>query len=397
MADTPSTEQPIPDKPIDIQPRPRVPRLNRTVLIGLALVGILILWVMLAVLTRKPSGPRAAGTPRATTGRPLDIDRLRRAAPTSAPVAPAPMRRLPPPPPAAPRPARRSSQPDPEAIRARRALDASPVVSSFHHPAYYSSFAGSSSEPRGTPARGVLAQQRAPETGDAGEDLGLQRRKEAFLEAARNRTEPSALPAVLESPLSPYTLHEGSLLPAILTAGIHSDLPGQTTALIRGNVYDSVTGRHLLVPTGTRLLGTYDHRIAWGQQRVLVAWQRLIFPGGSSLDLGRMPGADLAGATGIRDRVNNHFVRTFGTAMALSAFSAAAQLSQPQESSNFGEATSARQVVAAALGQEINRTATQLLRRNLAVEPTLEIRPGYEFWVQLTADLVFSDAYRAGR
>ena len=110
-----------------------------------------------------------------------------------------------------------------------------------------------------------------------------------------------------------------------------------------------------------------------------------------------MPGADLAGNAGIRDRVNNHFVRPFGTAMALSPFSAGAQLSQPQESSGFGEAASARQVVAAALGQEVNRTASQLLRRNLAVEPTLEIRPGHEFWVQLTADLVFDDAYRAGQ
>ena len=97
--------------------------------------------------------------------------------------------------------------------------------------------------------------------------------------------------------------------------GINSDLPGQTTALVRRNVYDSRTGRYLLVPQGSRLVGEYDSRVAFGQSRVFVAWNRLIFPDGRSLDLAGMQGADVAAAAGLRDRVNNHFVRTFGSAL----------------------------------------------------------------------------------
>jgi type IV secretion system protein VirB10 len=185
---------------------------------------------------------------------------------------------------------------------------------------------------------------------------------------------------------SPYRVAEGTLIPAVLTAGINSDLPGQTTALVRRNVYDSRTGRFLLIPQGSRLVGEYDSRVAFGQKRVLVAWNRLIFPDGRSLDLAGMPGVDLSAAAGLRDRVDNHFVRTFGSALLLAAVSAGVQLSQPDDRS-LGTNPSASQVAAAAVGQELGRVATEYLRRNLDVRPTIEVRPGYELNVEVTADL----------
>ena len=388
-------ETPTPE-PLDLKPRPKVKRLNRASLALVAIAGILILWIALWALGRKPASHSTAKPPEPTT-RAIDVDRLQRtqAQPPERPrlrFGDAPS--LPPPPPPAPQRTATTGT-DPEAIRAQRALDASPVLAAFAKPTFYQSDVElrrseglpvtDSSLMSGFATSGANTGPTAPQA-----DTGLKHRKEAFLAGSGAPKRQRVLSAQVEPPLSPFTLLEGSYLPAVLTAGITSDLPGQTTAFVRENVYDSPTGRYLLIPSGSRLLGTYDSRIAYGQKRVLVAWDRLVFPDGSSLDLGRMPGADLAGEAGVRDRVNNHFVRTFGQALLLSAFSAGAQLSQPQQSSSFGGAPSARQVATAALGQELNRTASLILRRNLDIEPTLEIRPGKLFFVQLTADLVFS-------
>jgi type IV secretion system protein VirB10 len=195
-------------------------------------------------------------------------------------------------------------------------------------------------------------------------------------------------------PESPFEIKQGSLIPAILITGVNSELPGQTQALVRQNVYDTITGRYLLVPQGSRLIGEYDSRIAWGQKRVLLAWKRLIFPDGRSLDLGTMPGTDLAAMAGVRDKVNNHFVRTFGSALLLSAITAGVQLSQPQESFD-GRAPSATQIAAAALGQEIGRVTAEITRRNIDIQPTLEIRPGYLLNIEITGDLRLSEPWYA--
>ena len=222
-------------------------------------------------------------------------------------------------------------------------------------------------------------------------DPNLLERKDAFLKSNRDRRD-WRLGSSLQPMTSPFEVKAGALLPATLLVGIDSDLPGETSALIRRNVYDSVTGRYLLIPQGTRLLGSYDNRVAYGQRRVLLAWNRLLFPDGRSMDLAGMPGADLAGASGLADRVDSHFLRAFGHALLLSAISAGAQLSQPQESAD-GRAPSASQIVAAALGQELSSTANALLNRELNVQPTLEIRPGFLFNVEVTADMLFPAPY----
>jgi type IV secretory pathway VirB10-like protein len=131
-----------------------------------------------------------------------------------------------------------------------------------------------------------------------------------------------------EATLSPYEVKAGTIIPGVMISGINSDLPGMIIAQVRENVYDSATGRHLLIPQAARLIGTYDNGVSMGQSRVLVGWNRIIYPDGSSLDLGKMPGADAGGQAGFEDRVNNHYWKVFGNALLLSIFSAGIQLSK---------------------------------------------------------------------
>lgn len=195
--------------------------------------------------------------------------------------------------------------------------------------------------------------------------------------------------ARLEAPLSATELKAGTVIPAVMIGGVNSDLPGQIVGQVTRNVYDSTTGRYLLIPQGAKLVGSYDSDVAFGQSRVLVAWKRLILPDGASFDLGAMPGADQGGYAGFRDKVDNHYRRTFGSALMVSLFSAGIQLSQPQATNN--QNVSAGQTTAAALGQEMGQLGMEVARRNLSVKPELKIRPGYRFNIQVTQDLVMRE------
>jgi type IV secretory pathway VirB10-like protein len=119
---------------------------------------------------------------------------------------------------------------------------------------------------------------------------------------------------------------------------------------------------------------------------VLVAWNRLIYPNGDSIDLGQMPGSDVGGYAGFNDEVNNHYLRVFGSAILASLFSAGAQLSQPQNNSSNG--TSSTQILAASLGQQAQTIGTLLVSRGLDIQPTLQIRNGYLFNIMVTEDMV---------
>jgi type IV secretion system protein VirB10 len=208
----------------------------------------------------------------------------------------------------------------------------------------------------------------------------------AFLTSARNPRDPR-LAVTLDPPLSPTQLDAGSLIPAVLATGINSDLPGDLVAQVSRDVYDSRTERRVLIPKGSRLLGRYQNQVAAGQHRLLVAWDRLLFPDGSSLRFPGLPGTSGSGEAGLPGAVDNHLPTVFGSALLLSLLSAGVQLSQPQESATFGQAASTRQVGAAALGQELSTVATELLRRRLAIAPTLRIPSGTEFQVFVRADL----------
>jgi len=223
-------------------------------------------------------------------------------------------------------------------------------------------------------------------------DKNVTQERKQFLNNLQKNTDDDYLHTTLKKPLSPYVLQAGSLIPATLIGGINSELPGQLTALVRQNVYDSIRGRYLLIPQGTKLILTYDAHVAYGQSRVLVAVKRLIFPNGNSMNLQGMPGVDSAGFAGFHDEVDNHYVRLFGSGAMMGLISAGFQLSQPQQS-NMLTAPSASQVMGAAMGQQMGEVAMGMMNKNMEIAPTLLIRPGYQFNVQVTADMVFPGSY----
>ena len=199
------------------------------------------------------------------------------------------------------------------------------------------------------------------------------------------------LPKSVVPQMSPYELKRGSVIPATLVSGINSDLPGRITAQVSQNVYDSATGRHLLIPQGSKLFGRYDSKVAFGQNRVLVIWTDIIFPNGSTLQIGGMAGTDAAGYGGFTDKVDNHLLQTFGSAILVALIGAGTEMMLPQDTSRTGNnaENSARESFAETFGE----ISEQTVSRNLNVQPTLEIRPGYQFNVLVDQDMVFPGAF----
>jgi type IV secretory pathway VirB10-like protein len=199
-----------------------------------------------------------------------------------------------------------------------------------------------------------------------------------------------------EPPRTPFELRAGFVIPATLITGVNSDLPGQIMAQTSSDVYDTPTGRHLLIPQGARLVGTYDSQVAYGQERVLIAWQRIVFPDGRAMDLGAMPGADSAGYAGFQDQVNHHYVRVFGSAVLMSLVTASISYSQNRDNTvGLGYQQTASGALSQALGQQLGMATAQMLMKNLSISPTIEIRPGYRFNVMVSKDLTFSKPYRS--
>ncbi len=190
---------------------------------------------------------------------------------------------------------------------------------------------------------------------------------------------------------SPYTVRAGTLIPGLLLTGVSSDLPGGVIGQTSRDVFDSRTERLLLIPKGSRLIGTYDNRSV-GTGRLIVSWTRLLFPDGRSLTLPRLLATDERGQSGVHDEVNRHYGRIYGTALLMSIISAGAQLSQPQQSGLYAS-PSARQVAAGALGQQLSDVALESARRGLDIPPTITIRPGRPFNVFLTGDVTLDGPY----
>lgn len=199
-----------------------------------------------------------------------------------------------------------------------------------------------------------------------------------------------------EAPRTPYELRAGFVVPATLISGINSELPGQIMAQIAQNVYDTATGKYLLLPQGSRLVGAYSSDVSYGQARVLVAWQRIVFPDGKAMDIGAMPGADSAGYAGFTDQVNNHYLRLYGSALLMSAVTAGITYNQQQHQSTIGyQQPNASNAMSQALGLQLGQVTAQMIAKNLNIAPTLEIRPGYRFNVIVTKDMTFSKPYQS--
>ena len=192
---------------------------------------------------------------------------------------------------------------------------------------------------------------------------------------------------------SPFELKRGSVIPATLTTGINSDLPGRITAQVSQSVYDSATGHRLLIPQGTKLFGRYDSKVSFGQKRVLVVWTDIIFPNGSTLQIGGMSGTDAQGYGGFSDKVNNHYLKTFGSAVLIALIGTGIDIAIP-ESSTLAIQDTASDATRRNFAETFGRVADRTIQRNMDVQPTLEIRPGYKFNVLVDQDLVFPIQYR---
>jgi type IV secretion system protein VirB10 len=188
-------------------------------------------------------------------------------------------------------------------------------------------------------------------------------------------------------PIRPNQLDAGTVIPAALATAINSDLPGHLLAYVTRNVYDSRTQRTIVIPQGTKLIGDYNNTIAGGQQRLLIAWTRLIFPNGASVTLPGLNSTDATGASGVPGYVDTHTRRVFGNALLLSVLSAGIQLSQPRQGNVYAPPT-AGQVAAGAVGQQLGDVATEMLRKNLEIPPTITLAAGTPFNVWLASDLV---------
>jgi type IV secretion system protein VirB10 len=207
-----------------------------------------------------------------------------------------------------------------------------------------------------------------------------QDRQVAFLNAAADRR--TVAPDRVRAPASPYVLQAGSVISAALITGIRSDLPGQITAQVTEHIYDSPTGRILLVPQGTRIVGQYDNAVQFGQRRVLLVWNRLIFPNGRSIVLERQPGADTQGYAGLEDGVDYHWWDLAKAAGLSTLLSVGAELAIDDEDRLLRAIRNGGQ-------DTINDAGQQIIRRQLNVPPTLTIKPGFPVRVIVTRDLVF--------
>ncbi len=217
----------------------------------------------------------------------------------------------------------------------------------------------------------------------AGGDQSNQAGKQAFLASAGSAVNSDRLSGSIEDPLSPYELKQGSVIPGVLISGINSDLPGRIIGQVSRNVYDTATGRYLLIPQGTRIFGRYDSDVSFGQERVLVAWTRLIFPDGSAINIERMAGSDEAGAGGFQDRVNNHWFRTLKSALLISVIGAGVEkLTESRDEDDVADA------IRSSFGETFSSVARQSVSRSLNVQPTIEIRPGYRFLIVVDKDMI---------
>jgi type IV secretory pathway VirB10-like protein len=375
--------------------RPRVTRLSRKVLAGGAAVGLIAIFgaVLWALQNNRPHGP-ASGELYSTdhhdvadglAGLPRDYAGVSRQAPQLGPALPgdlgrpilnaqnAPLAAIP----TVDAEQQRIGQ-EIEAARLSK-LFASTSISELPPPT-----APPASADSAVAKSSQTSQATQPPIDDAFAQNG-QDHKLAFVNASVDRRTTS--PDRVEAPASSFVVQAGNVIPASLITGIRSDLPGQITAQVTENVHDSPTGRFLLIPQGTRLIGVYDSQVSFGQSRVLLVWTRLIMPNGRSIVLERQPGADTAGYAGLEDEVDNHWGALFKAALLSTLLGAGSELGAGSDS---GTGNNGGLIQALRLGasDSLNQTGQKIVQRNLNVQPTLTIRPGFPVRVIVNRDLI---------
>lgn len=209
--------------------------------------------------------------------------------------------------------------------------------------------------------------------------------KQGFLDTATE--DAVTLTNAYHEAVSPFELKQGHLIPMTLITKINSDLPGRIKAQVTENVYDTATGNYLLVPQGTMVNGIYDSRVVFGQKRVLIAWQRLIFPDGSSLNVGSMPGTDQEGTAGLKDLVDNHYFQIFGAAILMSVVNAGFTMATDTKNDENNVETT-QDALAKSAAQQMQQTFARLIDKIMNIQPELIIRQGKQGHIILTKDVL---------
>jgi type IV secretory pathway VirB10-like protein len=401
MSDTtpPRKEPPPSELRIGAAPRPVTRLSRRTLVVATALATALVFAALWYALGIRPL--RFAGGPELynTNAKPTDAlanmrDSYADLTRPKPPSLPQPMLQLGPPLPGdlgRPMLQQQAGTPapaaDPEAERRRREREqAAASVVFFTVLARPTSLAGAAS---GQTAEGGNSppslEGTAPQT-SAGDDLSTQNgqsHKEGFLNGHIDQAIYS--PQRVQTPRSPYQLMAGSVIAAALITGLNSDLPGQVVAQVTEDIYDTVSGRFLLLPQGTRLTGKYDSHIAYGQERLLLIWTRLVMPDGSSIVLDNLPATDTQGYAGLEDGVDYHIWRLLKGVVFSSLLGISSELA-----ANNGTQSNNRIIVG--LRDSVNNTANEagqrIVSKDLALQPTLTVRPGYPVRVLVNRDIV---------
>ena len=209
-------------------------------------------------------------------------------------------------------------------------------------------------------------------------DPNLQDRKQAFSEQSPS-SDIYNLHRV-EDPLSPYQVMAGTMIPASLVTGINSDLPGTIIAQVTQPVYDTVAGKFVLIPQGSRLIGRYQSEVSFGQDRALVVWDRILFPNGTSITISE-PGADAQGASGLADRTDHHWNRVFAAAGLATLLGIGSELGN-------GDDDDIIRAIRSGTSDTVNQAGQRAVDRNLGIQPTIRVRPGWPVRVIVTRDLV---------
>jgi type IV secretion system protein TrbI len=381
----PLTGEPV--EPMRLRPEPpRVTRLSRKVLTGLGLVasmgvgGALIYALQvghgggkneelystdnratrdgLNGLPKDYTGPVLGPPLPGDLGRPM-LDAQNRGQPVTPPVMTTPM----------------PAGPSPEEQRRLQELEAARLAKLFA-PTETHTAAPASAAPATLPTTDLASLGLAPQLATP----SAQDRQLAFLNQTPDKRTVS--PDRVAAPASPNVLQAGAVIAAALITGIRSDLPGQITAQVTENIYDSPTGRILLIPQGTRVIGQYDNGVGFGQRRILLVWNRLIFPNGRSIVLERQPGADPQGFAGLEDGVDYHWGELFKAAALSTLLSIGSQMGSSGDESEIARAL--RQ----GASDSVSQVGRQVVGRQLDIAPTLTIRPGFPVRVIVTRDLV---------
>lgn len=264
--------------------------------------------------------------------------------------------------------------PDPEVERRHQELEAARTARLFSASQAVSGNVSSSGPAAAATDLAGLGLAPQPATPTA------QDRQLAFLGQTPDKR--TVAPDRVVAPASANILQAGAVIPAALITGIRSDVPGQITAQVTQNVYDSPTGRILLVPQGTRIIGQYDSGVGFGQRRVLLVWNRLIMPNGRSIVLERQPGADVQGYAGLEDSVDFHWGGMLKAAALSTLLAIGAEAGTSQTDSDLVHA------LRTGASNSISQTGQQIVSHQLGIAPTLAIRPGFPVGVMVTRDLV---------